>query len=137
MPDREYTQDEINAAWEMAGKLEGEDPEKIRVDDFPHGGGAGVCIQRHLFQQKVPGGWVIDEDGRARHDRYKWAMAVQGARRRHETDKAQLSLIFQKQAEEAGIPDAWHLFERIAQLEATLRQQQQQIDRLTNAISRH
>lgn len=136
MVDREYTQDEINAAWEMAGMVEGQDPEKVRVDNFPHGDGAGGTILRHLFQQKVNGGWVIDEDGRARHHRYKLAMAGEGMRRQQEEAKAQLPEIFQKEAEEAGIPDAWHLFERIAQLEVTLRQQQQKIDKLAKVLSR-
>ena len=140
MADREYTQEEILAAWEKAGRVPGEDPAKVRVDDAPDGGGGGPIIRRDLFLSKDRGGWSIDAEGRARANGYKMADAARAHRRQEvaleKQQQEQLRHSYQKQAEEVGIPGAWTLLERIAQLEATVQQQQKQIVKLTEAISR-
>ncbi|MBF0130220.1 MAG: hypothetical protein HQL33_09520 [Alphaproteobacteria bacterium] len=136
---KKYTREEIQAAWEKASVMAEFNPNEVRIDKVLTAGSGGPTLRRTEFQGSGQGAWVIDDQGRAREKNYAVAEALLAEQKR-ETAARQAAAErrmakFKAQAEEAGIPSAWIVFERLADLEDLCAAQQAQIDRLNETIS--
>ncbi|HWJ74672.1 MAG TPA: hypothetical protein VNX29_16035 [Kaistia sp.] len=108
----EYSEDEKQAAWEEAEPIPGEDPAVLRVDSVNNG---SAVIYRDKFGSprdglRQPGHWLIDDQGRARHARYKFSDAISADRARAD-DAQKRSAALQLEtnevkASEAGLKNA-------------------------------
>ena len=151
MTEPTHTPEEIEAAWNTAEKIEGFDPDETRIvwcDD------SGAVIRKSQFNNMEHDGWLIDEQGRARGYKYQAREAAappplpegfqdpqQVSMNADRSDPAETSaydaaLAFEKkqfakqQAEQAGLPQAAALFERLLALEERVAKQAADIEYL-------
>ena len=118
MSEQQYTDDEKKAAWDKAEPIEGKSESQHRFDID------GFHISWEKYNLKVNGGWVIDEEGNARHHDYHFRRAVAAHRTQQHDREIEL---YKQQAAEAGIPGAWQLFQRLAELEQEVKSLKQRL----------
>ena len=136
---KKYTREEIQAAWEKAGVMAEFNPNEVRIDNVLTGAARGPTLRRTEFQGSGSGAWVIDDQGRARDKNYLSVETLLAEQRREaaakQADAERRRVRFQTLADEAGIPTASIVFERLEELEKLCAAQQAQIDHLNGVIS--